>query len=86
MQRPPGRQNPSSIARYHGIDPVVIDVAVENLNPRSRIRESNRVVVPSCLGKRCNYNYVFPRALKPSMKSNDAVLVVHMECVHILTS
>src|SRR5258708_31922706 len=84
MQWSTGRHNPSSIARYRGIDPGVIDVAVENFNPQSRMRESNRVVVPSCLGERCNYNYVLAHALEPSMKSNDAVLIVHMECVHML--
>lgn len=86
MQRTSRCQNPSSIARYHWINPVVIDVAVEDFNPRSRRRESNRVVVPSCLGKSCNYNYVFPCALQPSVKCNDAVLVVDVKCVDIVTS
>jgi hypothetical protein len=64
MQWPAGRDNAPSIARYYWIHPVVIDVAVENLDPRSRVRESNGVVVPGRLGQGCNNNYVVPSALK----------------------
>jgi len=86
MQRPARRHNPSSIASDHGIHPVVVDIAIENFNPWSGVRESNCVVVPGYLGQRCNDDYVVPRTLKPPMKCDDAVLVVYMERIHIVTA
>src|SRR5580700_643128 len=54
VQRPTRGYDPSSVARDNRIDPVVIDVAVEDFSPRSGIGESDCVVVPGGLGKRCD--------------------------------
>src|SRR5712691_5933294 len=86
MQRTARCENPSPIARNHGIDPVVIKVTIENFEPRSKIWESYCVVVPGCLGQRCNHNNVVSCAFKPAMKCNHAVPVVYVECVHIVAT
>src|SRR5579863_928419 len=86
VQRPARRHDASSVARNDGIDPIVIDIAVELFSPRPGIREPNRVVVPCGLGKRCDDDNVVARALKPSMKCDDAVLVVYMEWVHVIAT
>ena len=84
VQRPARRHDPSSVARNNRIDPIVVDIAVEHFSLRSGIREPDRVVVPCCLGKRCDDDHVVARALKPSMKCDDAVLVVYMEWVQVI--
>ena len=64
-------RNPSLIALCHWISPVVIYVAIEDFNPRSRKWESHRVVVPGCFRKSRKYNYVIPCTLKPPVRGSD---------------
>ena len=84
MQRRARCRDTSSVASHHRVNPVVIDIAVENFPPRSRKRESDAVVVPSILGERGDYNDVLPSTLQPSVKRNDAVLFVDVERIEVL--
>jgi hypothetical protein len=81
----PGRRNPPAIPSYLGTHPVVVHVAVKNLRPRSRIRETDCIVVPSHFREGRDHNHIVPGAIQPSMKRNDAILVVHMERVYVFT-
>ena len=86
MQRTSGGPDSSSIARDHGINPVVINVAVEDFNPPPSEREPDRVVVPGRLGESSNDDNIIPCALQPSVECNDAILVVDVKCVDIVTA
>lgn len=86
MQRETGCYDASFIARYDGVDPIVIDVTVEDFKPCPGHWESYGVVIPDGLGEGCNYDYVLPALLQPSVEGYYAVLVVHMKWIDVLSA
>ena len=86
MQAGPVCIHAAAVAGDNRVHPIVVNVAVENLEPGSGVGKSNRVVVPSCFGKRRDYNYVASRAGKPSVEGDDAVLIVDMKWVYMFTA
>src|ERR1022692_713207 len=63
----------SVVARNNGINPVVVDIAIEDLRPLAGTGETDGVVVPRGFGKRGDDNNVLASAFQPAMKGYDAV-------------
>ena len=76
--------NASSIARDDGVDPVVVDIAVEDLGPRSRTGKADRVVIPGPLRESGNYHDILTCTFEPAMKRDHTVQIVNMKWVHVV--
>src|SRR5204862_1639841 len=68
----PSRENPIAIASNDGIDPVVIDVAVENLEPAASKRKPELITVISRLAEACDHEDVTAFSFDPAMESDHA--------------
>src|SRR5208283_1641990 len=68
-----GCRDASVVTCNHGINPVVVNIAVEDLRPLARPGETHGVVVPGGFGKRGDNNHVLASAFQPAMKGYHAI-------------
>jgi hypothetical protein len=73
-----------AIASNDRIDPVIINVAVKDLLPRSRKGEADGVVIPGRFGKSRSHYYVMTGSLQPALKGKHPFLVADVERIHIV--
>ena len=69
----------ATISCYCGVYPVIVDVAVEDLQPTPAIGESNLVVVPVLVAKSRSYHDVRSNTFHPSLEGYNTVLIMEVE-------
>src|SRR5262245_56349852 len=72
-----GNDTPA-VTDHGGIDPVFIDIAVEDLTPVSAAWESNTIPDAVEVGQVQHHDDVMAFAFYPAMKRQHAVLIVHV--------
>src|SRR5580704_10456426 len=68
--------NRAAVAGHYRVDPVVVDIAIKDLEPGSAERESDLIAPPCRFVEARDHDDVPARALEPSMVRDDAILVV----------
>src|SRR5271156_269423 len=85
MQRLIRGDDASSISCDDGVDPVVIDITVEDLGPLSRTGKADRIAIPSALRESGNYYDILTCTFEPAMKRDHAIQIVNMIRIHVVT-
>ena len=84
VQRRSGSFNCAAVAGHHRIHPVIIDVAIENLEPRSVCRKSNLIVVPVPIIESGNHHDIVSDTFDPALEGDHTVLIMDVEDVATL--
>jgi hypothetical protein len=72
----------AAVAGRHGIDPVLIHIAIERLDPAARVGEADRIAPPGGVGKRRDDDDIGAR-VELAVVGDDSVLVVDVESTHV---
>src|SRR5262245_8162950 len=72
-----GNDTPT-VAGHRGIDPLFIDIAVEDLTPGSTARESKAIPDAGEVGQMQHHDDVMAFPFYPAMKRQHAVLIMHV--------
>lgn len=75
----------ATVACRHGIDPVLIHIAIERLDPAARVGKADRIAPPGGVGKRRDDNDIGAR-VEPAVVGDDSVLVMDVESTHVVAA
>jgi hypothetical protein len=74
----------TAIPRDDWVNPVIVDVGVENLSPSPWAGKTDRVVIPGAFRERGNHHDVLACAFDPAVKRDHTVQIVYMKWVYIV--
>src|SRR5262249_24384221 len=77
------RDDSARITRRFMIGRAFEKVAVENLSPNSRLRQSQFIVIQTELTQSSDYDYIVTGGFEPAVESDHARCVVHVKRIHI---
>src|SRR3984957_12139650 len=86
MHRAAIRLNSGSIPGNLRIDPVVVNVAIEDFAPEARRGKAQPVVPPGALRQGSHHDHVLPRPVEPAMKGENTVFVGRVKCAQIVAA